>query len=64
MVGSVCMDSFMVDVTEIENTKVGTDVYIWDNDKIMLDEIAEKCNTINYEILTGISYRVPRVFTK
>ena len=64
VVGSVCMDSFMVDVTEIENIKVGTDVYIWDNDKIMLDEIAEKCNTINYEILTGISYRVPRVFTK
>ena len=56
------MDSFMADVTEIENVKVGTEVYIWDNDKINVEEIAKKCNTINYEILTGISYRVPRIF--
>lgn len=62
IVGAVCMDSFMADVTEIENVKVGTEVYIWDNDKINVEEIAKKCNTINYEILTGISYRVPRIF--
>lgn len=62
IVGAVCMDSFMADVTEIENVKVGTEVYIWDNDKINVEEIAKKYNTINYEILTGISYRVPRIF--
>lgn len=62
VVGTVCMDSFMVDVTDMENVEVGTEVYIWDNDKITVEEIAKRCNTINYEILTDISYRVPRIF--
>ncbi len=61
IVGTICMDSCMVDVTNIENVTVGTDVYIWDNKIITLEEIAKKCNTINYEILCTISNRVPRV---
>jgi alanine racemase len=59
--GTVCMDSFMCDVTDVD-CKYGDEVIIFDNEKITLDEIAEKCNTINYEILSGISDRVPRVF--
>ena len=62
IIGTVCMDSFMIDVTNIQNLKVGDEVYIWDNEIIKLDEIAEKCDTINYEILTGISSRVERKF--
>lgn len=62
ILGTICMDSCMVDVTDIEDVKVGDDVYIWDNQNITLDEVASKCNTINYEILSTISYRVPRVF--
>ena len=62
IIGSVCMDSCMVDVTNIDDVKVGTDVYIWDNEVITLDDIAEECNTISYEIVAGISDRVPRVF--
>lgn len=62
IIGKVCMDSFMVDVTELENAFIGEDVYIWDNNIITLDEIADLCDTINYEILSTISYRVPRVF--
>lgn len=62
IVGTICMDSCMIDVTDIENVKVGTDVYIWDNKIITLENIANKCNTINYEILCTISNRVPRVF--
>ena len=61
IIGSVCMDSIMVDVTNID-AKVNDKVYIWDNDIITLDEIAKKCNTINYEIISGISSRVPREF--
>ena len=64
IIGTVCMDSFMVDVTDIENVEVGTEVYIWDNEIITLEEIAEKCGTINYEIMSQISERVPRVFIK
>lgn len=62
IVGNVCMDSIMVDVTEIEETKIGTDVYIWDNDKIKVDDVAEKCETINYEVICQVSDRVPRIF--
>lgn len=62
IIGKVCMDSFMIDVTDIENVKVGDEVYIWDNENIKLDDIANKCDTINYEILSCISNRVPRVF--
>ena len=64
IIGSVCMDSCMIDVTNIKDVNVGTDVYIWDNDLVTLDDIANKCNTISYEIISGISDRVPRVFIK
>lgn len=62
ILGNICMDSCMIDVTNIENVEVGTDVYIWDNNIQTLEDIANECNTINYEILSTISYRVPRVF--
>ena len=61
IVGKICMDSFMVDVTNIKDAQVGTEVWIWDNDKITLEEVAHQCDTITYEILSGISYRVPRI---
>ena len=62
IVGSICMDSFMVDVTDLENVNIGDDVYIWDNKNITLEEIEKKCDTINYEILSTIGKRVPRKF--
>ena len=62
IIGKVCMDSFMVDVTEIENVKIGDEVIIWDNENIKLEELAERCNTINYEILSTIGARVSRKF--
>ena len=61
ILGTICMDSCMIDVTDIEDVKVGDEVYIWDNNLITIDDIAEKCNTINYEILSTISDRVPRI---
>lgn len=64
IIGSICMDSFMVDVTDIEGVSVGDDVYIWDNEFIKVEDIAKMCGTINYEILSTISDRVPRVFCK
>ncbi len=62
ILGSVCMDSFMVDVSSVDNVSVSDVVYIWDNDSIKLEDIASICNTINYEIISGIGERVPRVF--
>lgn len=64
IIGKICMDSFMVDVTEIEDVSVGDEVIIWDNENILLEDLAEKCGTINYEILSTISSRVPRKFVR
>ena len=61
ILGIICMDSFMCDVTDIDCNE-GDEVYIWDNDLVTIEDIASKCNTINYEILSRISDRVPRIF--
>lgn len=62
IVGSVCMDSFMVDVSDLEDVSVGDLVYIWDNEIIKLKDVAKLYDTINYEVICGIGDRVPRVF--
>lgn len=64
IIGKICMDSFMADVSLIKDVKLGDEVIIWDNQNITLDEIADKCNTINYEIISTIGSRVPRKFIK
>ena len=61
IIGRICMDSFMIDVTNID-CKVNDEVYIWDNDLITLDDIAEELDTISYEIISTITDRVERVF--
>lgn len=61
IVGKICMDCFMIDVTEID-AKINDDVYLWDNQNITVEDIANLCDTISYEILTGISENVKRKF--
>jgi Alr-MurF fusion protein len=60
IIGNVCMDMCMVDVTSI-NASAGDDAEIF-GENIPVDEMAEKCETIPYEILTSIPSRVKRVF--
>lgn len=60
IIGNVCMDSILVDVTKLKEVNIGDKVYIFDNKLITLEDIAIECNTINYEILCNISDRVPR----
>lgn len=62
IIGKICMDGFMADVTELEDVNEGDEVIIWDNEHITLEEIAQECETINYEIMSTISNRVPRIF--
>ncbi len=62
IIGNICMDSLMIDVSNIDEIKVDDEVYIWDNNIQTLDDVAKDCNTINYEILSTISDRVVRVF--
>jgi len=52
----------MIDVSNVKNVAVGNDVYIWDNNLITIDDIVNITNTINYEILSTVSYRVCREF--
>lgn len=62
IIGNVCMDSILVDVTHLQNVSIGDKVYIYDNELVTLEDIAKISNTINYEILSNISERVPRVY--
>ena len=62
IIGKVCMDCFMIDVTTLPNVQVGDDVYIWDNENISIEDVAEIYDTINYEVLVSISPRVVREF--
>jgi len=67
IVGRVCMDQFMVDVTQIPDVCVGDTVTIFGTDgdvTITADEVAAKAQTIGYELVCGITARVPRVYLK
>ena len=64
IVGRICMDQFMVDVTHIENVSLGDRVILMGSENgisITADEIADFAQTINYEIVCGVSKRVPRI---
>jgi alanine racemase len=66
VVGRVCMDYTMVDVTDLEKEgriKIGEEVMVigrQGNEEITAYELAEKIGTISYEVVTGISARVRR----
>jgi alanine racemase len=59
-IGKVCMDMCMIDITGI-NAAEGDEVIVF-NEKIRVEDLAEQMETIPYEVLTGISQRVKRVY--
>jgi alanine racemase len=61
VIGNVCMDMAMIDVTEIANVQEGDEVEIF-GEHVSVKQLAEWCNTIPYEIMTTISQRVKRVY--
>lgn len=67
IVGRVCMDQMMIDITDIPKVSVGTEVTVigqsGDN-SITFAEIADMVDTIPYELVCNISVRVPRVYKK
>jgi alanine racemase len=60
VIGNVCMDMTMLDITGIVANE-GDDVMVF-GEKLAVTEVAQWANTIAYEILTGISQRVKRVY--
>lgn len=66
IVGRICMDQMMIDITDVSDVHEGDIVTLIGrdgNECITADEIAAYASTISYEIVCGISPRVPRVFS-
>lgn len=67
VIGRVCMDMCMLDVTDIDSVAEGDIVTVIGTDgqnSVTAEELAELTGTIGYEITCGISKRVPRVYTE
>ena len=67
IIGRICMDQFMIDVTNIPDVKIGDEVILLgekNNLKYNADDIAEKLGTINYEVTCMLKSRLPRVYIK
>ena len=62
VVGRVCMDFIMVDVTEINNVNVGDVVTLFGDGNVSLNDVAGWADTIPYEIITLVGKRVHRIF--
>lgn len=61
IVGNICMDMFMIDVTDVENVNISDSAIILDYDDSIY-KMSEIANTIDYEILSKISNRVERKY--
>lgn len=63
IVGNVCMDLLMVDITDAKTAvKAGDEVLFWGEDGISIDEYARLADTISYELYTRVSQRVARIY--
>jgi len=61
VVGTVCMDHTMIDVTGVPGVAIGTDVEVMGGASMGAEEMARICGTIPYEILVQVGPRIPRV---
>jgi alanine racemase len=67
ILGRVCMDQLMLDVTHIDNVEMGTEVTVFgqaDGAYLPVEEVAALADTIHYELVCVLGKRVPRVYRK
>lgn len=67
VIGRVCMDQMMIDVSDVPDAKAGDSVIIMGSDgknTVSAEELAKIAGTINYEIVCNVGKRVPRVYVK
>lgn len=67
LVGRICMDQCMIDVTHVNGVSVGDEVVLFGKqgaDAILADDIAKILGTINYEVVCMVGKRVPRIYIK
>ena len=65
VLGRICMDMCMIDVTEVPEAKVGDTVTVFGTDRdqtVSVEDMAAKLDTIPYELLCGINKRTPRIY--
>ena len=62
LVGRVCMDQCMIDVTDIPGVVPGDEVLLFAGNDLPVEEVAGHIGTINYEIVCMVGKRVPRVY--
>ena len=67
VIGRVCMDQVMIDITGIDGVKTGDEVTVigdGSDNTISFDDIAQLTGTINYELVCLVGKRVPRVYMR
>lgn len=67
IVGTICMDQLMINVTDVMPVEVGDEVVIYGEqrgERITVDEVAKRLNTIHYEVVCALSHRLPRFYIK
>lgn len=64
VIGRICMDQCMIDVTNVNNIDTGDEVTVFGNGQITADSIAKWLGTISYEVLCLVAARVLRIYKK
>lgn len=64
VIGRICMDQCMIDVTNVHNIDKGDEVIIFGREGVTVDDLAHWLDTINYEVSCVIGRRIPRIYTK
>lgn len=67
IIGSICMDQLMIDITDIDNICIDDEAVLFgykEKSYPKVEDLAKEIGTINYELLCMISMRVPRVYVK
>lgn len=62
LIGTICMDQCMADVTDIPEVKSGDTAILFGVPELTADRVAEALDTINYELVCAIGKRVPRIY--
>lgn len=62
VIGRICMDQCMIDVTNVHTIHTGDEVIIFGADTVTADDLASMLGTINYEVVCMVAKRVPRVY--
>ena len=64
VVGRICMDQMMVDVTDLKNVDMDSEVILFDYrpGSSTIEDIADKLGTVNYEIMCMMGRRLPRIY--